>query len=240
MGAILTLYLAKHTIIPEFRPLYDTLAKEQEADTHKDHIKNTEKEIDAIQAKLKEESLPADQAERLKAVLDTSLSELTNERLRLQKLEQAVMFGQIITRSLGFIIYVILGGVFGALLAGYVKVEGLSGDLPQAFEAIVIGASWTSYLSIIGLGGVIKKTEEKYEADIKKITEENEKLKNDINSMMAKAKAQRAPKTEIAEESLYNDKVVAELLAKIDLTSIKMQKDLNQSRQMAKRTLSGF
>jgi hypothetical protein len=239
LGAIVVLYLSKQTVIPEFRPLYDTFAKEEELARHQDHIKITEKDIDDNQKELKKEDLKNDQAERLKKVLDTSLSELNIERSREHTLEREIMIGQIITRSLGFLIYVILGGVFGALLAGYVKVEGLSGDLPKAFESIVIGATWTTYLSTIGLKGIIKNSEEQYNAEIKKMTEEKEKLIKVVDSLQETSKKTRGTRS-LEQTPPDEDKVFADIRSKINVFSENMKNEMDRGRQISKRNLSGF
>jgi hypothetical protein len=150
LGALLTVYLAKQEIVPEFRPLFDTSKKEKEAGEHRGHIKETEKHIDDLQAKLEAESVAEEVVTRLTIVLNTSLSELREERTRLQRLEREIKQNQVISRGLGFLFYIVLGGVFGALLAGKVQVEGMSGKLSDFFKSIVIGATWTSYLSVLG------------------------------------------------------------------------------------------
>lgn len=171
LGALLTVYLAKHEVIPEFRPLFDTSEKVKEAKEHQNHIKKTEKHIDDIQAKLEAETLPENAVTRLTTVLKSSQDEIRDERARLQTLEREIKQSQVFSRSVGFLFYIILGGVFGSLLAGRVQIEGLSGDLPNFFESIVIGATWTSYLSVIGFSQVGKRVDEKIEAAKKEITE---------------------------------------------------------------------
>jgi len=171
LGAFLTVYLAKQEVIPEFRPLFDTSGKETEVMDHLDHIKRTEKNIDKIQARLETESLTDDVVKRLTLVITTSQEELRYKTTRMQKLEQEIKQSQIISRGTGLIIYIVLGGVFGFLLAGRVQIEGLSGDLPNYFESIVIGATWTSYLSVIGFSQVGKKVDEKFEVVKKEIIE---------------------------------------------------------------------
>lgn len=171
LGALLTVYLVKQTPIPEFRAISDTSENEKEAREHRIHIKKTEEHIDGLQAKLEQKSIPKDETERLAITLKSSQKELEDERARLQILERGIKRSQVISRGLGFIIYIVLGGFFGCLLAGRVKVEGLSGDLPDYFESIVIGATWTSYLSVIGFSQVGNKVDEKIEAAKKEIVE---------------------------------------------------------------------
>jgi hypothetical protein len=185
LGALLTVYLSKQEVIPEFRPMYDTSDKEIEALEHRDHIKKTENHIDELQTKLSNNSLKADFAQQLTTVLNTSLSELNAERLRQQSLEHEIKIGQVLSRGIGFVLYIVLGGVFGAFLAGRIQVEGLSGDLPDIFASIVIGATWTSYLSTIGLQTGQKKADERIQAGLIKSLEKINAVKKDIAETLA-------------------------------------------------------
>ena len=238
LGALLTVYLAKQEVVPEFRPLFDTSNKEKEAMEHGDHIKRTEREIDDIQAGLREKSLPGDHAQRLTTVLNASLSELTAERGRLQTLEREIKQGQLVSRSLGFLFYIVLGGVFGSLLAGRVQVEGLSGDMPNFFESIVIGATWTSYLSTIGFRSGQKKADERIEAGLKESVETINAIKKEITETVAQevAKAEKADKVE---QPVHADAVAKTIADKLDLYTIQVRKDLDITRQMIQRDLKG-
>lgn len=123
LGALLTVYLAKHEVIPEFRPLFDTSEKVKKAREYQNHIKKTEKHIDDIQAKLEAESLTENAVTRLTTVIKTSQDEIRDERSRLQILEREIKQSQVFSRSVGFLFYIILGGVFGSLLAGRVQIR---------------------------------------------------------------------------------------------------------------------
>ena len=50
---------------------------------------------------------------------------------------------------MGFLVYIVLGGFFGSLLADIVQVEELIVGLPDFFKSMVIGATWTSYIFTI-------------------------------------------------------------------------------------------
>ncbi|MEA3346066.1 MAG: hypothetical protein U9Q78_07495 [Chloroflexota bacterium] len=198
--------MAKQEVIPEFRPLFDTSEKEKEAREHQNHIKKTEKHIDDIQARMETESLPEDAVTRLTAVLNSSQEELQNERTRLQRWEREMKQSQVISRSLGFLFYIVLGGVFGSLLAGRVQVEGVSGDLPNFFESIVIGATWTSYLSVIGFSQVGKKVDEKIEAAKKEIVDAARETERTGQPLPADAVAEiAAEKLDLARMSVQSD-----------------------------------
>ena len=240
LGALLTIYMAKHEIIPEFRPLFDTSEKENEVSEHQEHIKNTEKHIDDIQNKLEEEKpLTEDSVTRLTIVINTSQDELRDERKRLQVLEREIKQNQIISRSVGFLIYIILGGVFGSLLADKVQVDGLNEDLPNFFKSMLIGATWTSYLSTIGFSSGPKKADEIIEAGLKGFAEKFVALKKEIMNIIAQeaAKAENVVKTEKVEQPYNADEVSRIITDKIDLAGIDLQKDMNLTRQMVRREM---
>jgi len=181
LGAILTVYLAKQEVVPEFRILFDTSDKEKEANRHRAHITETEDSIDSIQAQLKAPQLEEAFSQRLLKVLESSQIELRDERARLHTLEREIKQSQVFSRGIGFLLYIVLGGVFGSLLSGKVQVEGLSGSLPDFFEAIIIGATWTSYLSVIGFSRVGKKVDEKIEAARSEIMERANKRQQEAS-----------------------------------------------------------
>jgi hypothetical protein len=236
LGAILTVYLARQEVIPEFRPLFDTSEREKEATEHREHIKKTEGEIDDIQSRLKEELLEADLADRLTTVLKTTLSELSAERNRQKALESEIKQGQIISRSIGFVLYIILGGVFGALLAGKVQVEGLNGDFPDYFESIVIGATWISYLSTIGVRSDQKKVDERIEAGRQDSAEKLNSVKKEITETLLRevAKAERTDKV----VQPVNAEAVARMVAeKLDIAAMEVEKDWKMTRNMVQKNL---
>lgn len=239
LGAILTIYLIKQEVIPEFRPLFDTSEKEKEAREHQNHIKKTEKHIDNIQFNLEEKSLLEGDVTRLKTVLKSSQDELRDERIRLQTLEREIKQSQIISRGVGFVIYIVFGGVFGSLLAGRVQVEGLSGDLPNFFASIVIGATWTSYLSNIGLSSVQKKVDEIIEAQRKESAEKYEAVKKEITEIVAQEVA-KAEKTDKVVQPLYADKVARIVADKLDSVMFMVQSDTDLTRQMVQKEIKGI
>lgn len=241
LGALLTVYMAKQEIIPEFRPLFDTFEKEKEVSEHQKHIKNTEKHIDDIQIKLEEEKpLTEDSVKRLTIVINTSQDELRDERKRLQVLEREIKQNQIISRSVGFIIYIILGGVFGSLLAGRVQVEGLNGDLPNFFESMLIGATWTSYLSTIGFKSGHKKADEIIEASLKEFAEKYDTLKKEIMKILDQ-EVTKAKNVDDAEKPKVKQPLniyeIAKITDQIDFAGVDLQKDMNLTRQMVQRVI---
>lgn len=239
LGALLTVYLAKQEVIPEFRPLFDTSEKEKEAMEHRKHINETEKHIDNMQIKLEEKSLPDGDVTRLVTVLKTSQDELRDERTRLQTLEREIKQNQFISRGAGFVIYIALGGVFGSLLAGRLQIEGLSGDLPDFFESLLIGATWTSYLSNIGFSSVQKKVDGILEARRKESAEKYEAIKKEITEIVAQEVA-KAEKTDKVEQPFNADKVARIVADKLDSAMFMVQGDSNLTRQMVQREIKGI
>ncbi|MFQ5974727.1 MAG: hypothetical protein ACE5J5_00220 [Candidatus Hydrothermarchaeales archaeon] len=238
LGAILTVYLAKQEVIPEFRPLFDTADIENEAKEHKEHISNTEKEIDNIQARLREESVDSDLTKRLTIVLETSLSELKAERLRLQTLERDIRNHQIILRGLGFLFYICLGGVFGAMLAGRTTVEGLNANLSIHFQSIVIGATWTSYLSTIGFRSVQEKADDRIEAGEKKLRNTIEAVKKDLIQKISE-KLEDAEKA-VGKEQPILAEVTNMVAGELDRANMSMQMQMDATRAMVKRDVKGL
>lgn len=239
-GAFLTIYLAKQEVIPEFRPLFDTSDKDDERRMRQDKIKGTEKEIDDVQKKLETaESLSSEEITCLKLFLETSQSERDSGIKRVQMLEREIKQGQIISRTIGFFFYIVLGGVFGLLLAGRVKVEGLSGDLPPYFQSIVIGATWTSYLSIIGFRSGQKKADERIETGLKEAAEKIDSAKKKITDVVAREVA-KAEKTEKVKEPVHADEVAKTVNNILDSAGKEVQKNLNVTRQMVQQDMKGI
>lgn len=116
------------------------------------------------------------------------------------------------------------------------QVEGLGGDLPNFFESIVIGATWTSYLSTIGFRSGQKRADERIEAGLKESTERIDAVKREITEIVAKEMA----KAEKVEQPLYADVVARIVAEKLDLATVEVQKDLNVTRQMVQSDVKGI
>jgi hypothetical protein len=152
VGALIAVYLAREQVIPEFRPLYDISAREVELAELREHTQRTEKELAALQTRVIAQPPPPEaEAQYLLKVRELSLQELRDERQVVGTLERAITRYQVISRGIGFILYVVLGGVIGGFLASRVDVVGLDGDFEPAIKAAVIGTAWTSYLAALGM-----------------------------------------------------------------------------------------
>jgi hypothetical protein len=64
---------------------------------------------------------------------------------------------QMIHRISGFLAYVVLGGAFAALFTGFITIDGVPEEIRRVGEPLLLGASWTSYLSLVGFGAVKKE-----------------------------------------------------------------------------------
>ncbi len=164
LGALITIYIAKQEVIPEFRAFFDTVERVQEANDLREHNKKTRDEIDNIQEALRKKTLPKEQLERLSKVIDTCQRELEDDRQRLERLERDIKQAQVASRTIGFILYAVLGGAIAALLSDKVKVEGFDVTLPKQFQAIFVGASWTGFLSVLGFSGTGQKAGKEIDA----------------------------------------------------------------------------
>jgi hypothetical protein len=155
-GAFLVVYLAKHHPIPEFRPFFDVSDTFESARKLRVRIDATQKDIDDAQNQVWDPNTNPDLAKRLEYIIDSSAKELEGARDALEPLEKTLKIHQIISRTMGFASYVVIGGLAGAWLPGYVTVNGFTGDLPDYFEALFIGGTWTTYLSALGLSHLKK------------------------------------------------------------------------------------
>lgn len=154
VGALLTLYLAKQVVIPEARPLINVEPLEEEAQQSREAIEKTRKDLDKARAMMTDQPL---NSYYLTRVFEALVKSLNDEQLRLEWYERRLLRNQLLSRSLGFGFFILLGGVFAALFTGQIKVSLQApngGSLPEFFQAIVIGAGWTGLLSIFGIRGV--------------------------------------------------------------------------------------
>jgi hypothetical protein len=143
LGAAVAVYIFKQQAIPEFRPLFDSTDQVKEAIELRERIKRRRDRLDASG----------------EGARDDQLSGYT---ARLAELEKTIRMSQIVSRLLGVLLYVGLGGVVAGLLTDSIDVEGVSNN----FEAVAIGATWTSYLAGLGLRSEIGKVAD-IKADVK-------------------------------------------------------------------------
>lgn len=244
VGALVTVYLAKNEIIPEFRSIFDTSEMDKEYSVLQEKNKKTAKEIDDAQAKiLKNPS--SDEAKNLNTFIETSQKELDEDTKRLQRLENKIMWSQIWRKGVGLVVYVFLGGVIGSLLADWVQIEGVSGTLPKVLVALVVGASWTTYLSVIGLKSLSKKTDEtivEIQKDASQTISELKKKVEELQKQLTK-KPESANKS-IEMQSAAEPPSIAELAGglkqEMDEADRKLQNNFDVGRRKVQRDLKGI
>jgi hypothetical protein len=134
LGAAVAVYIFKQQAIPEFRPLFDIGDQVQEAIDLRERIKRRRDRLDAAN----------------ELAVDRQLNGYTT---RLAELEKGIRTSQIVSRLMGILLYVGLGGLVAGLLTDSIEVNGVSNN----FEAIAIGASWTSFLAGLGLRSELGK-----------------------------------------------------------------------------------
>lgn len=147
LGAILTLYIRSDEPIPSFRAFFDYEAQEVELEKVKNEITADEEIRKSYSKDYRNGVLDNSKFEYLTREIDDLIADMSMKRLSLEK---RVAGAQILHRSLGFIFYVVFGSLFAGLLSNIIDVEGLEGPLSSALKPLVLGATWTTYLSLLG------------------------------------------------------------------------------------------
>ncbi|MDI6800322.1 MAG: hypothetical protein QMD53_06645 [Actinomycetota bacterium] len=176
IGALVTIYARSEDPVPPFRALYDYSEDETELSRVREEIKNANLKRKELSDKYESKELDDNQFDRLTKELDDRISDLEGSR---KSLDTKIRKAQIVHRVLGFIVYIVLGAVFAGLLSDLISVEGLEGQISNIAKPILIGATWTSYLSVLGFRNEEKKkqeAEEKAEAERDTAKEEITKL----------------------------------------------------------------
>ncbi|MCD4807028.1 MAG: hypothetical protein K8R13_05555 [Methanococcoides sp.] len=237
-GALLLVYISKDVAIPEFRPLYDISDMQREARRHRKHIEKTESDIDSLQDRLRSASI-SDDAQVLSRVLESYLTEVEAERARLHVLEKEIKNGQLLSRGLGFFFYIVLGGVFGTLLSGQVNITFVSEGVSNFLESFVIGATWTSYLSSIGIrstqrrvGGQVDKLRDEFSRDMERYRKD---LKEQIFETANRVNADLGVEEGSSYELLWS--AVSE---KLDDTGLKFVDELDETKRVIDNDVKGL
>ena len=223
LGALLFVYLAKNEPIPEFRPLFDIFELQREARRHRKHIEKTERDIDAVQDRLRDGSAICDNSQCLIHVLDSYLEEVDKERSRLQHLEHQIRRNQITSRTLGFFFYIIMGGIIGALLATEMEINVFSSGASNYIESMVIGATWISYLSTIGFRFTRSRPGERIDRLRKDSLEEMKMPRDEIISGLR--------------EEQVSDEVLTRILQKVDHTNLRLQQRLQDDFDITREAI---
>jgi hypothetical protein len=240
IGALVTVYVAKDQVIPEFRPLFDIAEHVAEAAVLRAHIDQTRKEINETQGKLKEDArLPDAHAARLQKFVNTSHDEIKVAAARLAFLEKRIVRGQTLSRGLGFFFYIVLGGIFGSLLAGRVQVLGANEELPDIFEAMLIGATWTTYLAAVGYRTGQKLVEETLTGVRKESIDAVEHLKKELTEMVGNEMAKIGSGSPASTPSQV-DGVAKIIAASLDQAGVRIQTRLDVASHLVRRDMKGM
>lgn len=168
MGALLTVYIAKQEVIPEFRPLFDIGDKIKEQKRCYMKIEKTQDELDNIQLEMKDLQQDDDitilKIDLMKSREDSIRNELDGYRERQKILEGEIKQGQYLSRGIGFIIYILFGGIFAMLLVETITIEKFDMANNDFIKSLIIGATWTSYLSLLGFSKVGSMVDDEIDA----------------------------------------------------------------------------
>jgi hypothetical protein len=154
VGALLTVYLARQVVIPEARPFIDIGPIEKEADDARGRIADIQNQLVGARAMLTAQPINSYYLTRVVRALELSLRD---EQSRLDRNQRRILLNQLTSRLLGFLFFILLGGVFASLFTGLIKISlqtSTGATLPEPFQAVVIGAGWTGLLSIFGIRGI--------------------------------------------------------------------------------------
>lgn len=178
-GALLTVYLFKNTPIPEFPPVDDVKEASEDALKTRAQLEKRQAEVDAIQDELRTDPSNAPNLTRIIRAIEPLIA---GDRARLGQLERRIRTSQMFSRALGFAAFIILGGVVAALLAGRVKVSAAGGDatLPEGAQALLIGATWTTFLSALGFRSTQNAATDAIDDAKTRVGQQVDALKNDV------------------------------------------------------------
>ena len=124
------------------------------------------------------------------------------------------------------------------MLAGRVKIEGLSGDLPSYFQSIVIGATWITYLSAIGFRSGQAKADNIMEAGKKDAAELFDTFKKNITSRVERVVADAEKAKRVNSLMLASD-VKSILDEEVSKLVILTQDNWDRTRQMVGKHAKG-
>jgi hypothetical protein len=229
LGATLTLYLAKQVVIPELRPLYDTSQIESDLRDLRAAVVDDRQRIRAVQTEI--EAQPQRVAD-LARLVESYEGLLKLDQSSLDALEGRLRRNQIFSRGMGFLLFVILGGVIAGLLTGRVTVSGFQGTLPQSFQAVAIGAGWTGFLSVLGIRNIQEAAANQLDQVRDHAVQQIDALKTDLDAMvrpgpgqgptMVPFSAQPALATKMSERI---DETLREISARINAGQVRLRED---------------
>ncbi len=159
-GALLVTYIAQSEPIPEFRPLFDVSDDIADAKACSEDIAclrkfraSAMKFVPTATATVAGPPNPPNGPSNTSPMTCTECSEVISKEEKIkQGLQRTIHRSQYISRGLGFLIYVVMGGVLAGLLTEHVQISLTSTSaVPDTLKAFLIGATWISYLTVIGI-----------------------------------------------------------------------------------------
>ena len=111
--------------------------------------------------------------------------------------------------------------------------------MPDYFKSVLIGATWTTYLSAIGF----RSGQKKADARIVAVQNESAEKINAAKKEIVETVAHEASKVDVdgrAPSPVLADVLSRIVTAKLDTTQSKLQKDLDFTRHMIQRDARGF
>jgi hypothetical protein len=225
VGALAFLLLVRNNPLPEFRPLFDVVEAETQLKEGKAIVSSTRKAIDGYQERLDKAGTPAE-AERLLSLINTSFEKIKLEAARVAQLERHVRVNQAVSRTIGSVIYFVVGGVIGAALAGVVTIQGLPEDAGNIIQAFVIGSAWSAYLGSIGVRIGEQQLDSQLENTSSGVAEQIRQLREEV-----------IPKIVAAAEGRSTQETTAAVETAISNTSRHVQSEITATRQALRTAL---
>lgn len=220
IGALTFVFIAKQEAFPEFRPFVDIQARQKDLDTKRIELEKTDADIKRWEQALIDTTDSGKQS-GLSGALESAKGRRTVAAQEMSVIQQALDNVQRQMRLVGVFCYLVLGGAFAAIGSNFLKVEGLDESLSGLLKPMVIGATWTSFLTAMGFN-FGKAGAEKQLAGIKDdVKAAIDTLKADVSDITSKAvaAAEKAPQTAqpvMAEETSKEvEKTIADASEKI-------------------------
>lgn len=165
-GALLTVYVAAAQVVPEFPALIDIEDIEDEIADHEAALDATNTEIDNLHAELAQPLADQQALDALKERLRSEEAERGILLARKEAEDKRLRRSQVISKTFGFALFVLFGGIIASLLADRVVIEDVSGSqsgFADGVKAFVIGGAWTSFLATLGYRSGSKKVDKRLE-----------------------------------------------------------------------------
>ena len=142
VGAFTSVLGLRNEVLPELGALYETESDAKRAEDRENRLTQRRDECDAIRARL-EEGVDEPTRASLQTALQSLQAEIKEDDDSLYDDLRHIRRHQLIVRSVGYLLIVVLGGFGAALLQNEIDVDGVSAEV----ESIIIGANIIAILS---------------------------------------------------------------------------------------------